>query len=141
MNRCKCGQCGLVNPALKDRCKRCGALINDNYRLKLTSQATKPVRRRFSLTPLLLILAVGGGGYAYWNFRTGEAANSSRPPVASVASNEQGMLYEAIRPANTQGGPPVAGIRSTFENSKALTDANKRSQDIEKLTAAPANKK
>jgi hypothetical protein len=90
------------------------------------------------------MILVGGSGYAVWQYGPKLASKPASTPVGTApaantaTTGEKPILETAIAPAN--GQQQGAGVRGTFQNSKAITDANSHNEEIKKLmTPEPKN--
>lgn len=139
MHRRKCDHCGLVSSPSEVKCKRCGTIINEYYKLDLAQPRIKR-KIRLPFLSMFLLTVVGGGGYAVWSFDLIPAEPVAQMPAnANVA--QKGILYEAIAQANGQQPAPGTGIKTNFENSKAITEARNRSLEADKLAGVGTNTK
>ena len=59
MNNSKCNECGLVNPAGGQACRRCGAMLGMPVRKAVAEEKTKSHRYLFVVAFLLLALGLG----------------------------------------------------------------------------------
>ena len=117
----KCGQCGLINLAAVDVCRRCGRLLGMGKKRKADPRERA---RRFS--PLYTLLAVTLVGAAIYYIYTG-----ARASIESVPATTPGKPIVATRqnPANAQ--------RAAVSNSNGVAASRKHTAEVEKLTQTP----
>lgn len=122
----KCKHCGLINTADDVQCRRCGHILFGERREE--THSPRQDARRFSLAPLLVVVAIAGAGYFLYNgisqadkdIRENHAnslpANLPTPSNRTEAEQKQkGQFFNAV------------------QNSNGIKQADSHTQDINKL--------
>jgi hypothetical protein len=145
VNSYKCGNCGLVNAASEDICKRCKAVINKNWKpIDLDAIPSKQASK-LSAAPFVVLAFLVGVGFVLWKFTpiadslSSAVGKAQAPPAAAAVegapAGEKPLLQQAIAPANNAQAPQTGAYKSTIENGKAISDANSHVKQIDQLSS------
>ena len=123
----KCSQCGLVNFATDDFCRRCSRDLNAPAPLPPLSSAPKS---KSTLYVFLFVLAViAFGGWAYW-YKTGSDRELKAKAEFYGRQNYAGHNVNSIPPAGA--ATPAPAPRQLFDEDVM----KKINQDNEKMRRA-----
>lgn len=132
MNGTRCTECGLLNLASDEACRRCDRKLN-NWRpppSSVVSPRESAKRSTWLYTLLFVTLVAGGAHYLYSGFmKSFEQVNTTDPVNARPGANIPAQRL--TRSESDQKA--VAPFKAAIGNSEGLSQAANHNADMQKL--------